>query len=598
MPNKCRMPSLPIPLTILLLAGAAVAAGAAGQGAKEPRSQPVYRVRTQINLPVPMRDGVKLAADVFRPDAPGRFPALLLRSYHGTQGFMSMALYFARRGYAVAMVDVRGRYDSEGQFEFYVYEQEDGYDTQQWLGQQSWCNGKIGTFGHSYNGFTQVMPAPLQSPHVLCMMPSSCQQTNFGHIYNDGVLQLNVVITAGLFGSGRVLQPTIAGVYSGDSFLDYDEIYRRLPLITALDDIVDLPNVKKWISHSTYDDYWKAHGIKDKYGLIQAPAYFIHGWYGNLLREGWRNFNGFRRQGGSPAAREGTRIVVGPWTHAVNYVDPDWAVDFGDDTTYDSLDFHVRWYDFWLKGIENGLEQEPPIKIFVMGANQWRLESEWPLARTIFTSFYLNSRGEANTRYGDGTLRTTPSPQDAPSDGFVYDPEYPVPTVGGRISTNPELQGPRDRRPVQIRPDVLVYTSEPLEEDLEVTGPVELKLYAASSAVDTDFTAALTDVYPDGRAILICEGIHRASFRESLEHPAPIEPGKVYEYTVSLWETSNVFKAGHRLRLEVSSSDFPRYARNLNTGKPSGLSAEIKRASQTIYHNERYPSRLVLPVIP
>ena len=210
----------------------------------------------------------------------------------------------------------------------------------------------------------------------------------------------------------------------------------------------------------------------------------------------------------------------------------------------------------------------------------------------------MNSRGEANTRYGDGTLSTTPSPEDAPSDGFVYDPEYPVPTVGGRISTNPELQGPRDRRPVQIRPDVLVYTSEPFEEDLEVTGPVELKLYAASSAVDTDFTAALTDVYPDGRAILICEGIHRASFRESLELPAPIEPGTVYEYTVSLWETSNVFKAGHRLRLEVSSSDFPRYARNLNTGDRAGMSAVMVKASQTIHHNERYPSRLVLPVIP
>ena len=595
--NKCRMPSLPIPLTILLLAGG-TAAGAASQGEKEPRSQPQYGVRTQINMKVPMRDGVLLEADVFRPDAPGKFPTLLLRSYHGTTGFMNMALYFARRGYAVAMVDVRGRYDSEGEFEFYVHEPEDGFDTQQWLGQQSWCSGKIGTFGHSYNGFTQLMPAPLQSPHVLCMIPSSAQQTNFGHIYNEGVLQLNVVITAGLFGSGRVLQPTIAGVYSGDPFLDYDEIYRRLPLITALDDIVDLPNVKKWIQHSTYDDYWKAHGIRDKYHLIKAPAYFIHGWYGNLLREGWRNFTGFRKQGGSPAARQGTRIIVGPWTHRVNYVDPDWAVDFGDDTTYDSLDFHVRWYDFWLKGVENGLEEEPPIKIFVMGANQWRLEHEWPLARTRFTPFYLQSGGKANSLHGDGSLTAGGPVLDAPTDGFVYDPEYPVPTLGGRISTNPELQGPRDRRAVQVRPDVLVYTSEPLQEDLEVTGPVELKLYAASSAVDTDFTAALTDVYPDGRAILICEGIHRASFRESLEHPAPIEPGKVYEYTVSLWETSNVFKAGHRIRLEVSSSDYPRYARNLNTGNRPGLSAEMVKARQTIYHNERYPSRLVLPVIP
>lgn len=598
MPNERRLPSLPIPLVLLLVTGVALAAGVAPQGSEEPRSQPEYRIRTQINLKVPMRDGVNLAADVFRPDAPGKFPTLLLRSYHGTQGYMKMALYFARRGYAVVMVDVRGRYDSDGEFEFYVYEPEDGYDTQQWVGKQSWCNGKIGLFGHSYNGFTQLMPAPLQSPHVLCMIPSSCQQTNFGHIYNDGVLQLNVVITAGLFGSGRVLQPTIAGVYSGDPFIDYDEIYRRLPLITALDDIVELPNVKKWIEHSTYDEYWKAHGIRDKYDLIQAPAYFINGWYGNLLLEGWRNLNGFRLQGGSAAAREGTKIIVGPWTHAVNRVDPDWPVDFGDNATYDSLDFHVRWYDFWLKGMENGIGEEPPIKIFVMGANQWRFENEWPLERTRFTPFYLHSGGKANSLRGNGSLTSEEPHPNAPTDGFVYDPDNPVPTVGGRISTNPELQGPRDRQALQKRQDILVYTSEPLEDDLEVTGPVELKLYAASSAVDTDFTAALTDVYPDGRAILICEGIRRASFRESLEHPAPIEPGKIYEYTVSLWETSNVFKPGHRIRLEVSSSDFPRYARNLNTGNRSGMSAEMLKARQTIHHSKRYPSRLVLPVIP
>jgi len=225
------------------------------------------------------------------------------------------------------------------------------------------------------------------------------------------------------------------------------------------------------------------------------------------------------------------------------------------------LDLQLRWYDYWLKGLQNGIDREPPIKLYVMGAEQWRDEHEWPLARTEFTEFYLHSGGRANSVRGDGTLAASPPPQDSPPDQFVYDPENPVYTLGGQISTHGDVRGPKDRRSVQERDDVLVYTTEPLPEDLEVTGPVDLTLYVSSSAVDTDFTATLTDVHPDGKAIHICEGIRGVTFRHSLEEPTPIEPGKVYKLTVSLWETSMVFKAGHRIRLEVSSSNFPRYAR-------------------------------------
>ena len=232
-----------------------------------------------------------------------------------------------------------------------------------------------------------------------------------------------------------------------------------------------------------------------------------------------------------------------------------------------------------------------------MGANKWRFENEWPLARTQFTKYYFHSGGNSNSFHGDGTLSTSPPQEKEPQDSYVYDPSNPVPTLGGQISTHPELQGPKERLLVQQRDDVLVYTSAPLTEDLEVTGPVEVKLYASSSAVDTDFTGTLTDVHPDGKAVHICEGIRGASFRESLENPTPIEPGRVYEYTISLWETSNVFKAGHRIRLEISSSNFPRYARNQNTGHPFGMSAEMKTAEQTIYHDTQYPSHLILPVI-
>ncbi len=577
-------------------------AGAAAHSAKSVESAPVYPVKIQMTVKIPMRDGVKLAADIYRPDAPGKFPAILLRSYYGIylRPLIDQAAFLAQRGYAVALVDCRGRHDSEGEWVPYVNEPQDGYDTQQWLGVQPWSNGKIGGFGLSYNGFTQLMPAPLRSPYVKCLMPLICQQTNFGHIYNDGVMQLNMVFTFGLFATGRIMQPTREGVAGrGPGYLNYEELFRRLPLYTALDDIAKVPHVKEWIQHPKYDDYWKSYGIKEKYGAINVPAYFVTGWYDNLVHETFRNAIGFWEHGGSAEARKGTKILVGPWAHTASVTPPQgWAADLGQNTVIDLLGLHLRWYDYWLKSLPNGIDREPPIRIFVMGANRWRDEQEWPLARTRFTNYYLTSSGKANSLYGDGALSTLDMAKDGAVDRYVYNPENPVPTLGGQISTHQDLQGARDRRPLQRRDDVLVYTSAPLTEPLEVTGPVELKLYAASSAVDTDFTATLTDVYPDGRAVHICEGIRGARFRETLETPTTIQPNKIYEYTISLWETSNVFQRGHSIRLEVSSSNFPRFARNQNTGKPFGMSAELNTARQSIYHDASHPSRLVLPIIP
>jgi len=559
---------------------------------------PAQNIKVQNNVKVPMRDGVALSADIYRPDGPGKFPCLLLLTPYNNlrDSYIEQAVYFAKRGYAVALVDSRGRHDSEGVWEPYVNEPKDGYDTQQWLGQQTWSNGKIGTFGTSYVGFTQIMPAPFRSPYVKALVPAVNQQSNFGHIYNDGVMQLNMVFTFGLFCSGRTMQfwsPTTP--IESNPLFNYDQLFRRLPLYTALDDIADLPHIKTWIQHHTYDDYWKSYGVKEKYGEIDVPAYFLTGWYDNLVHEGWRNFKGFSEKTRSQRSRKGTKILVGPWTHALNRKSTDWAVDFGPDMMYNLLDLHVRWYDYWLKDIPNGIDKEPPVTIFVMGANQWRQENEWPLARAKYTKFFLASGGQANSLYGDGTVGESAAGK---PDSFVYDPASPVPTLGGHISTHWDLQGPRDRRPVQRREDVLVYTSAPLPADLEVTGPISLKLYASSSAVDTDFTGTLTDVHPDGRAVHIVEGIRRASFRDSLEKPAPIEPGKIYEYTIDLWETSNVFKAGHRIRVEISSSNFPRYARNLNTGEHFGMTSQMKTATQTIYHDAQRPSHLLLPVIP
>ena len=524
-----------------------------------------------------MQDGVNLAAHVYRPDAPGKFPALMLLRYFRAPFQNEHAEYFAKRGYAVALVDSRGRYDSGGKWVPYVNEPRDGYDAQQWLGQQPWSNGEIGTMGISYNGFTQVMPAPLGSPYLKCLVPRENQQTNFGHLYNDGVMQLNVVFEFGLF--------TKQGSQTQKILPSEDPHYRRLPLLAAVDEFPQVEHVKDWFAHAKYDHYWQSYGIKEKYGKIQVPAYFMTGWYDNLVHEGWRNFKGFTEEGATEAARQGTKILVGPWEHG------------GTNSYPELLDVELRWYDYWLKGIRNGIGTEPPIKIFVMGPDVWRFENEWPLARTQFTKYYIRSSGKANGDQGDGTLASSPA-QDEPPDRYAYDPKDPVPTLGGQISTHKEIRGRKDRSSVQSRKDILVYTSEPLEQDMEVTGPVAFKLFAASSAVDTDWTATLSDLGPDGQAIHVCEGIRGARFRDSLETPALIEPGKVYEYNISLWETSYVFKAGHRIRLEISSSNFPRFARNQNIGEPLGTSDKIVVAKQTVYHNAQHPSHLVLPVIP
>ena len=504
----------------------------------------------------------------------------------------------------------RGRHDSDGAWEPYIHETEDGYDTHEWLGAQPWCDGTIGTFGVSYLGFTQTLPATLRSRYLRALVPIAGQQDNFGHFYVDGALQLHIALNF-INMAGRTMQ------WGTRRLLNSDELYRRLPLVSALDDIVDLPFYRQVIEHSTFDEFWRSYSLRDRYGEVETPAYFITGWYDNLVHEGFKLYRGWSQQARSAAARRQTKLLVGPWSHQnIGSAEPFGAIGFGGQAAMDITAEHLRWYDRRLKGVENGIDDEPPIRLFVMGANVWRHEHEWPLARTQYTRYYLHSRGGANSLAGNGdvpdahnqmeiggarlassgTLTTTP-PGDEPTDGYVYDPANPVPTVGGPILFLDD-SGPWDRRPVERRDDILVYTSEPLAAPVEVTGPVTLTLFAASSAPDTDFTATLVDVHPDGKAIILCEGLRRARYRESLERPTLIRPGRVYRYEIDLWDTSNVFKAGHCIRLEVSSSNFPRFDRNPNTGHRPGMDAELLPATQTIHHDTEYPSHLTLPIIP
>ncbi len=561
-----------------------------------PTDQPL---RLAVNVMLPMRDGVHLATDVWLPPQGERFPTLLLRTIYNKQQplVVSWARYFVEAGYAVVLQDSRGRFNSDGQFDPYTCEPADGYDTQEWIGRQSWCDGNLGMFGLSYSGYTQTISAPLRSRFVKALAPIGSQQDNYGHHRVDGVAQPAVLFNfINLVGRTTHRDAVVQ--------LDRERLLRRLPLISALDDIVgDMPLFRRAIEHETYDDYWAGHSLRERYREVETPAYFMTGWYDALAHETFKLYAGWRTQARSESARRQTRLLVGPWAHVQG---PWWIKDLGEqgefgdvtlgpDANIDLLGEHLRWYDRRLRNVDNGIDEEAPIRLFVMGANRWRSEHEWPLARTRYTDFYLHSGGSANTLDGDGRLQREPSGE-TPPDRFVYDPADPVPTVGGQQMHPPF--GPRDRRGVERRADVLVYTSDPLERDLEVTGPVSATIYAATDAPDTDFTAALVDVYPDGRAIILCEGIRRGRLRASFDQARPIQPGEVYEYPIDLWETGNVFKAGHRIRVEISSSNFPRNERNLNTGERPGFGAEMRAASQTVHHDAARPSRITLPVIP
>ena len=553
----------------------------------------------RIDVKVPMRDGVLLSADIYLPKSGGPFPTLLLRTPFNNQDphHLGWVPRFVEQGYAVVMQDCRGRFDSAGEFDPYVDEAEDGFDTQEWVGEQPWCDGNIGTFGTSYVGFTQSVSAPMRSRYLKALVPTVSQQDNYGHWRVDGALQLHVAMNFIRFAS-RTAQ------LGSRRLLSSEELYRRLPLISALDDIVDVPYYRDAIRHHAFDDFWKTHSLRDSYDDVEAPALFVSGWYDNLVHETFKLFKGWTTEARSPEARRLTKLLIGGWHHGtIGSSLPIGAVDFGAEAAMDFAGEQLRWFDRRLKGVDNGMDEEPPVHLFVMGENVWRFENEWPLARTRYTDYYLHSRGDANTLHGAGVLATSPA-DDGPPDRYRYDPENPVPTVGGQaapvVAAGSDLWrcGPQDRRAVEVRDDVLVYTTDPLEDDVEVTGPISLTLHASSTALDTDFTGALVDVYPDGRAIIICEGLLRTRYRDSIERPTLIEPGRVYELRVGIWETSNVFKAGHRIRLEVSSSNFPRFDRNPNTGHTPGMDAEMQTAEQTIFHDATHPSRLTLPVIP
>ncbi|HUT53159.1 MAG TPA: CocE/NonD family hydrolase [bacterium] len=554
-----------------------------------------YRVRVEKDVMARMRDGTVLAADVYHPVGLDRGPVILVRTPYdkrapGVVALLQSSLYklFAGHGYTVVVQDVRGRYASAGEFYPMLNEARDGADTLQWLANEPWCNGKVGSWGGSYFGFTQWAMADADAGAGLAAMVPLITTADIIKLhYEGGAVNLENILswsTSNRDGQGQKVKPQ-----------DLQNGYNHLPLITA-DNAVSPENVRFFDDTVSYrlPDVLADTAYDDRYKNVTAPALLIAGWYDLFQKYQIEDFRELREKA-PPGVGAMSRIVIGPWGHGF-FKDPPVKFKHGGIVKLGQLDLTMDFLDAALKGQDTGIENQPPYYLYVMGSGQWVGMDEWPPPEARPTVFYLHSDGAANQRAGNGAL-SREAPAQEPPDVFTYDPAHPVPTTGGPLLGNDA--GPKDQASVEARGDVLVYTTAPLSSPLTVMGPLSVALDAASDALDTDFTAKLCDVYPDGLSVNIVDGVVRARFRDGdLRHPEPIVPGQVYEYVIDLWYTAYVFQPGHRIRLQISSSNFPRFDRNRNTGDNIATGTAMRAARQSVYHDAQMPSRLILSALP
>ena len=590
----------------LLMTVASLAAGAAQVRAQSAAATAPaatgYEVAVERGVAAKMRDGVTLRADIYRPKTDGKFPVLLERTPYDKNGGRDFGLRAAARGYVVVIQDTRGRYSSDGEFYTFKNESNDGYDTVEWAAALPYSDGKVGMFGGSYVGATQFLAAVSGPPHLAGIAPNvTASNYHDGWTYQGGAFEqwFNQSWSSGLAddtlrrGSDRVTTPL-----AWKNTLPLAEYpMRGIPDAKSL-----APYYADWLAHPSYDEYWKALSIEERYSQIQVPVLHLAAWYDIFLGGSLRNYELLKTKASNQAARKGQRLLVYIGGHAGGWDQRKIGeVDFGEKAPIDGDALTLDWYDAIFKGANNAFAGGKPVRIFVMGRNEWREEEDWPLARARSTRYFLHAAGNANS---SGSLtRQAPAGKLSAAeakDSFVYDPADPVPTIGGPLCCRGDLlhPGPFDQKEAEARKDVLLYSTPALEHDLEVTGPVTAELYVTSSAVDTDFTAKLVDVWPNGFAQNLTEGILRMRYRDSEEKPELAKPGQIYKISVDLWATSNVFLAGHKLRLEISSSNFPRFDRNLNTGEEQARAKRMEKASNAVLHDPDHPSALILPIVP
>ena len=599
---------------------------------KTPGSWIEYDVVVQRDVPVPMRDGVRLAADLYLPArkgavAEGQFPVVMERTPYDKTNKFGEGRYFARRGYVAVMQDVRGRFQSEGEWYAFAKEAPDGYDSVEWAAAQPWCSGSVGTMGASYCGSDQSALATLDPPHLEAMVVSvGTSNYHTSSMRQNGALELRFMVYAFRMATTSreaLADPTLQAALLAD-FNRIEEWLTRTPYKKGASALRFLPSYEQWLldilGETDYNDYWKQRGYAiDKYYDEHAdvPTIYVGGWYDSYARGTTNNYVSLSKAKKSPQ-----HLLMGPWTHGGWGVSYAGDVDFGSGAVLDDYNgLRLRWFDRWLKGINNGADREPPVRIFVMGRGSsrkergdrlahsgvWRDAPDWPLPGTRYTPYHIHADG---TLGPDLPLASDPS-------RYTFDPRDPVPTIGGGISAANQVMpaGGYDQRgdvrfygcvdtlPLSARNDVLVFQTPNLKEDVEVTGPLTVILWASSSARDTDFTVKLIDVhppnadYPDGFAQNISDSIIRGRYRNGREHPELLEPGQVYKFEIVMYPTSNVFAAGHRIRLDVSSSNYPRFDVNPNTGGPLGRDRRFVVAENAIYHDPDHPSHIVLPII-
>lgn len=600
-----------------------------------------YDVIVEKNVWVPMRDGIRLAADIYRPAlnekaVEGRFPAVLERTPYNKERLplIATAKFFAARGYVSVLQDVRGRFQSEGEWYFLMNEGPDGYDTVEWIATQPWSDGQVGTIGLSYSTATQQALAVLKPPHLKAQFHLDGGYNYFTRtIRHSGAFEYGILLPyvfwMARYSKEAAADPLVQQALD-DAFANMKEWLTRLPLKKGSSPLQYVPSYEEWFlemsSHGDYDEYWKREGCNIEEfidNFADVPVYLQTSWYGHHIWATITKYQELTKRHQTPK-----RLLIGTWLHGVDAYTHSWSgeVDFGIDSPLDNLnDLRLKWFDHWLKGMKTNIMEGPPIKIFVMGGGngkknregrlnhggRWRYENEWPLARTRFTPYYLHA---------DGSLTPSLPEKDAPPSSYTFDPRDPVPTIGGNMQ-NPQVPGIiegggfdqrgrkhlfacKDTLPLAARSDVLVFMTPPLEEEVEIVGPLVVKLWASSSAVDTDFTAKLIDLYPpskdypDGFALNLADSIVRARYRNSREKAELMTPGEIYEFTIEPQPVANLFQAGHRIRLDISSSNFPHFDVNPNTGGPLGTERRMIVAQNTIFHDADHPSHIVLPIIP
>jgi putative CocE/NonD family hydrolase len=566
-----------------------------------------YEVTTESNIAVPMRDGVKLLTDVYRPRAEGKFPAILIRTPYKKDMTQPQAAYYARRGYAVAVQNCRGRFGSGGTWEPFINEANDGHDAVEWLAVQPWSTGKVGMIGGSYVGWVQWWAASENPPHLVTIIPNVSPPDPFYNIpYEYGVFFLH-----GAIWWAEVLESEATADLSGATMArigerKYQSLLRTLPVIDLDTKLLGKENRywRRWIEHPTNDSYWEPANFLDRLKDVRIPVYHQSGWFdgdgiGSKLNYLRMASFGHRNQ----------KLVLGPWGHTDEAQRRQGSRDFGPEAIRDLQRSYLRWFDRWLKGIDNGIDREPLVSLFVMGSNKWLEGNTYPLPETRFEKWYLASGGQANTSKGDGRLSTEPPATEAAPDRYTYDPGDPTPDPDAyeepddsadktKVKSHEEKKAAAEGHHEQVtsnRRDILVYTSEAFKAPYSFAGPISAVLHASSSAKDTDWFMRLLEVDKAGKLLPFAEGKIRARFRRSMKQPEPLEPEKVYEYQLDLWQTGITIPEGHRLRVEVSSASFPSFSRNLNTGGHNETETEYVKAEQKVYHTQQSPSYVLLP---